>query len=317
MRNTLPNASFLGITGTPISQDDKNTVQTFGEVVSKYTIRMSVRDGVTVPIHYELRYAELRIDPEYEKFEVLKEFLGYGDEVELGVSMSKKSEYMKFTHLLQAEDRMQAIARDIVEHFSQRKNALTDATDATKHSSQRKGVGKGMVCVSSKQHAWKLYEVITREIQKQKAEIEVAVVLSSLEQDILEGASQKEKSVVNIKQRFSNPKNPFNLVIVCDMWLTGFDMPCLTTMYVDKPLRNHTLLQAIARVNRVFGNKESGLIIDYIGLTGNLRKALSHYTEEYINESLHSVDELVAEMQRLFKRNYALAWNRQCEQARV
>lgn len=282
MRNTLPNASFLGITGTPISQDDKNTIQTFGEIVSKYTIDMSVRDGVTVSIHYELRYAELGIDPKYEKFEFLEEFFGYGDEVELGMSDRKKGEYTKFTHLLQAEERIQAIARDIVEHFSQRKDA-----------------GKGIICVSSKEHAQKMYKVLVGEIEKQKAkDIEVAVVLSDLDQ-IEKGKVQDMRDVKMIKSKFQKFDDPLNLVIVCDMWLTGFDMPCLSTMYIDKPLRNHTLLQAVARVNRVFGNKESGLIIDYIGLTGNLRKALSHYTEEYINESLHSVDELVVEMQRL------------------
>lgn len=274
MRGTLPNASFLGITGTPISKDDKNTIQTFGDIVSKYTIDMSVQDKVTVQIYHEWRYTSLGIKPVYNELDLidmLKDF----DGIVTGMSEKKKIEYTKFTNLLQAEERVQKIAQDIVEHFS-----------------QRMGKGKGMICTSSKEHAKKMYEVLAQEIQKQNAGIQVAVVLSDLK-NIEKGEVQDTRDTALLKRQFKDPKNPLNLVIVCDMWLTGFDVPCLTTMYIDKPLKEHTLLQAVARVNRVFKNKQGGLIVDYIGVGSDLPKALSQYTSQYISEALVNVDELV------------------------
>ena len=284
MRDALPNASFLGITGTPISKDDKNTIQTFGDIVSKYTIDMAVRDKITVSIYHDLRYSFLGIKPEYEILALeraLKNFDGYGDEVGFDANNARKSAYTKFTNLLQAKGRMQNIAQDIVDHFSQKQREQQQ--------------GKGMICTSSKQHAIKMYEFLMQEIRKQNANIEVAVVLSDLK-GIEPGKIQKNRDVNALKRRFKQPDDPLNLVIVCDMWLTGFDVPCLTTMYIDKPLREHTLLQAVARVNRVFKDKQGGLIVDYIGIGSDLSQALSQYTSKYISEALVDMDELIKAM---------------------
>ena len=269
MRDALPHASFIGFTGTPIEQTDANTRAVFGDYISVYDIQRAVIDGATVPIYYESRLAKLelkaserpKIDPEFEE-------ATEGEEVERKEKL--KSRWAQLEAVVGSENRIKLIARDLVEHFENRLTALD---------------GKAMIVCMSRRICVALYREIAalrpawQHATDQRGALKV--VMTGSASDPLEWQqhirSKPRREV--LAQRFREPKDPFQIVIVRDMWLTGFDAPSLHTMYVDKPMRGHGLMQAIARVNRVFKNKPGGFVVDYLGLGDELRKALATYTE--------------------------------------
>ncbi len=269
MHDALPNASFIGFTGTPIEKVDANTRQVFGDYISIYDIRKAVADGATVPIYYEGRLAKLelkeaekpRIDP---KFEEVTE----GEEVERKEKL--KSQWSRLEALVGAENRLKLIARDIVKHCEERNAAME---------------GKAMIVCMSRRICVELYREITalrpQWHQGTDEEGEIKVVMTGSASDPLEWQDhiRNKPRREALAKRFRDARDPLRIVIVRDMWLTGFDAPSLHTMYVDKPMRGHGLMQAIARVNRVFRDKPGGLIVDYIGLADELKNAMAIYTE--------------------------------------
>ena len=269
MRDALPNASFVGFTGTPIELQDANTRAVFGDYISIYDIQRSVEDGATVPIYYESRLAKLgldererpNIDPEFEE-------ATEGEEVERREKL--KTKWAQLEAVVGAENRVKLVAQDIVEHFEQRLEALD---------------GKAMVVCMSRRICIDLYRELARlrpdwhDDGDDKGSIKV--VMTGSASDPLEWQPHIRNKVRReaLAQRFRDPADPLRVVLVRDMWLTGFDAPSLHTMYVDKPMRGHGLMQAIARVNRVFKDKPGGLVVDYLGLAHELRRALATYTE--------------------------------------
>ncbi|MDP3970215.1 MAG: type I restriction endonuclease subunit R, partial [bacterium] len=265
VRDAIPNSSFMGITGTPISLHNRDTRIVFGDYISTYQIQQAVKDEATVPIYYEGRLVPLHISNEFideELYDVL------GEEQE----MSKRLR-VRLEQAIGAKDRLNKIAEDILEHFNHR------------------GLkGKGMIVTMSRRIAVQMYGILSR----MKDAPEMAVVISKPED--FRGKIQNELDNKEIEKRFKNNNDPLKLVIVCDMWLTGFDVPSLHTMYIDKPLKNHTLMQAIARVNRIFKDKPGGLIVDYIGIADNLKKALSIYSADIRKEALIPLQEVIDKM---------------------
>jgi type I restriction enzyme R subunit len=269
MRDALPHASFVGFTGTPIEKADANTRAVFGDYISVYDIQRAVFDGATVPIYYESRLAKLelkaserpKIDPEFEE-------ATEGEEVERKEKL--KSKWAQLEAVVGSENRIKLIARDLVEHFENRLAAMD---------------GKAMVVVMSRRIAVELYRELALLRPEWAIEDDEAgalkVVMTGSASDPLDWQPHirnkpRREALAN---RFRDPKDPFRIVIVRDMWLTGFDAPSLHTMYVDKPMRGHGLMQAIARVNRVFKDKPGGLVVDYLGLADELKQALATYTE--------------------------------------
>jgi type I restriction enzyme, R subunit len=269
VRFALPNASFMGITGTPISLKDRDTRLVFGEHISTYRIDQGVADKAIVPIYYESRFVPLEISR--------KDLDEIYDELTSGLDFDEKErakrKWANLEQAIGAEGRMQKVAQDIVEHFNGRGQK-----------------GKAMVVTMSRRIAAKMYELISQIPNAPEA----AAVISGSEE--FEAKIQGEKDSVNLEKRFKNPEDPLKIAIVCDMWLTGFDVPHLHTMYIDKPLKNHTLIQAIARVNRKYKDKQGGLIVDYIGIAQDLKKSLSIYSSDVQQSSLIPIKEAIEKM---------------------
>ncbi len=269
MREALPNASFIGFTGTPIELSDKNTRAVFGSYVSIYDIERAVKDGATVPIYYESRLAKLELkETERPKLDAEFEEATEGEEVEHKERL--KSRWAQLEALVGTETRLRLIARDLVQHFETRLEAMD---------------GKAMIVCMSRRICVELYKAIM-EIrpdwhQDDDGAGTLKLVMTGSASDPIEWQShiRNKPRREELAKRFKDPKDPFKVVIVRDMWLTGFDAPCLHTMYVDKPMRGHGLMQAIARVNRVFKDKPGGLVVDYLGLADQLKTALAAYTE--------------------------------------
>jgi len=268
-RDALPNASFIGFTATPISLHDRDTRLVFGDYISIYPIDRGVENKVIVRIYYEGRLVPLHLTNEFidEDFDHLTTHIEEEKKEEL------KRKYAKLERLISKEDRLKKIADDIVWNFD------------------NQGIeGKAIVATISREVAVKMYQLIS---QNPRAP-EVAVVISKI-QDFKDRV-QKDLNVKNIEERFRKPEDPLKMVVVCDMWLTGFDVPCLTTMYIDKPMKNHTLMQAIARVNRIFKDKQGGLIVDYVGIADDLRRTLNIYSERDIKDTLIPLEVLINKM---------------------
>lgn len=269
LRDAIPNASFVGFTGTPIESGDKNTRAVFGDYVSVYDIQRAVQDGATVPIYYEGRLAKLELK-ETERPHIDDDF----EEVTEGeedVRVERlRSRWAQLEALVGTEKRLSLIAKDMVEHFEKRLEAMD---------------GKAMVVCMSRRICVELYEAIVKlrpqwhDADDEKGAIKVVMTGSASDplnwQQHVRNKSRREA----MAGRFKDPKDPLKIVLVRDMWLTGFDAPCLHSLYVDKPMRGHGLMQAIARVNRVFKDKPGGLVVDYLGLADQLRNALATYTE--------------------------------------
>jgi type I restriction enzyme R subunit len=269
MRDALPNASFIGFTGTPIELTDKNTRAVFGDYISIYDIQRAVVDGATVPIYYESRLAKLELD-ETEKPHLDEEFeeITEGEEEEHKEKL--KTKWAALEAVVGAEKRIRLIAHDLINHFEQRLEAMN---------------GKAMIVCMSRRICVALYNELVRlrpnwhNNDDKKGVLKIVMTGSAVDpldwQQHIRNKTKREE----LSKRFKDSADSMQLVIVRDMWLTGFDAPCLHTMYVDKPMRGHGLMQAIARVNRVFRDKPGGLVVDYLGLADQLRRALAVYTE--------------------------------------
>jgi len=270
MRDALPHASFIGFTGTPISQEDKDTRAVFGGYVSIYDIQDAVDDGATVPIYYESRLAKL--DLNVAEIEALSDQIDevVEDEEDLAQREKTKGEWSRLEKLVGATPRLQQVAADLVEHFEAR-TAIMD--------------GKAMIVGMSRDICAQLYNEIValrpewHDPDPEKGAIKIVMTGAASDKPLLQPHIYNKKTKKRLEKRFKDENDPLKLVIVRDMWLTGFDAPCCHTMYIDKPMKGHNLMQAIARVNRVFKNKPGGLVVDYIGIANELKQALKIYTD--------------------------------------
>ncbi len=269
MRDALPNASFIGFTGTPIEASDKSTPAVFGDYIDIYDIQRAVEDGATVRIYYEARLAKLELE-ESERPNIDSQFEELTEGEEQTAKEKLKSKWARLEALVGAENRIALVAKDIVEHFERRQEIMD---------------GKAMLVCMSRRICIDLYNAIVKlrpdwhHADDDKGAIKVVMTGSAADgahwqQHIRSKARRKE-----LAKRFKDPTDTLKLTIVRDMWLTGFDAPCLHTMYADKPMRGHGLMQAIARVNRVFKDKPGGLVVDYLGIADQLKQALAAYTE--------------------------------------
>jgi type I restriction enzyme R subunit len=273
LRKAIPNASFMGFTATPIELQDRDTYLVFGEPISVYSMDKALRHKIIVPIYYEARLVELHLTNEFidDEFEEISESL----EPDLKEELKRK--YAKLERLILNPERIQKIANDIVEHFNKRTQELE---------------GKGMIVVLSRKVAVELYNAIKKIPNAPSIEV---IISGNKQRDPVEFHPhiRNRTEMEEVLNNFKNPEKDPKMVIVVDMLLTGFDVPCLHTMYFDKPMKNHNLIQAIARVNRVFKDKPSGLIVDYIGIADDLRKSLSQYTIESIKSVLTDINEVI------------------------
>jgi type I restriction enzyme R subunit len=269
MRDALPNASFIGFTGTPIENTDKNTQAVFGDYIDVYDIQQAVEDGATVRIFYENRLAKIHIKEE-EKPRIDEEFEELTEGEELSDRQLLKAKWARLEAIVGNPDRLRLIASDIVKHFEER-NSILD--------------GKAMIVCMSRRIAVDLYAEIIKVRpdwhSEDDAEGTIKVVMTGSSSDPLsyQPHIRNKPKRKALGERLKDPKDSLKIAIVRDMWLTGFDAPSLHTLYIDKPMKGHNLMQAIARVNRVYKDKEGGLVVDYIGIANDLKKALSVYTE--------------------------------------
>ncbi len=269
LHDALPNASFIGFTGTPIERDDRSTPAVFGDYIDKYDILRAVEDGATVPIYYESRLARIELTEDSKDF-LDPEFNSITEGEEESGKERLKTRWAALEAMVGTETRLALIANDLVEHFGARLEVLE---------------GKAMVVCMSRRICVDLYEAIRKLRPKWHSDDdacgELKIVMSGSASDEPEWQPHiRTKSAREaLAKRFKNPEDPLKIVIVRDMWLTGFDCPSMHTMYVDKPMSGHNLMQAIARVNRVFRDKPGGLVVDFLGLAESLKRALADYSE--------------------------------------
>lgn len=269
MRDALPNAAFIGFTGTPIEKEDRNTQAVFGDYIDIYDIQQAVEDGATVRIYYESRLAKIELSEEDQKtLDERVEDVTENDE--LTDRQKRFAKWARKEAIVGSEQRIKQVALDLVTHFE---NRLTAAE------------GKGMIVSMSRRICVEMHNEIIKLrphwYDKDDSKGTIKVIMTGSASDPLDWQEhiRNKPRRKAIGDRLKDPKDPLKLVIVRDMWLTGFDAPCLHTLYIDKPMNGHNLMQAIARVNRVFGDKDGGLIVDYIGIAQDLRKALAIYTD--------------------------------------
>ncbi|WP_124949631.1 type I restriction endonuclease subunit R [Sulfuriferula thiophila] len=268
LRDALPNATYLGFTGTPIEKTDVNTPAVFGNYVDIYDIAQAVEDGATVRIYYESRLAKVGLSDEGKKLVAeLDEDL---DQDELTETQKAKAKWTRMEALIGSEQRIRNIARDIVTHFEARQQVFA---------------GKGMIVSMSRRIAAELYAEIVKlkpewhDDNLNKGAIKVVMTASSSDGPLLAKHHTTKEQRRALAERMKNDDDPLKLVIVRDMWLTGFDAPSMHTLYIDKPMKGHNLMQAIARVNRVYKDKPGGLVVDYLGIAADLKEALSFYSD--------------------------------------
>lgn len=268
MRDALPNATYLGFTGTPIESTDVNTPAVFGNYVDVYDIAQAVEDGATVRIYYESRLAKISLSEEGKK--LIQDLDDEFNEDDLSETQKAKAKWTQLEALIGSADRIKQVARDIVTHFETRQSVID---------------GKGMIVTMSRRIAAELYkEIIAIRPEWHNADLNkgaIKVVMTSASSDgpdIAKHHTTKEQRRA-LADRMKNPDDELKLVIVRDMWLTGFDVPALHSLYIDKPMKGHNLMQAIARVNRVYKDKTGGLIVDYLGIASDLKEALSFYSD--------------------------------------
>lgn len=286
LRDALPGATYLGFTGTPIESNDKSTRAVFGDYIDIYDLTRAVEDGATVRIFYESRLAKIELSTEdYEALDELADEIT--EQVEESEAVKAKSRWSRLEAIVGAEDRLDMVARDIVQHWEKRRDAL---------------FGKGMIVVMSRRIAVRLYEKIV-ELRPDwhsddPAAGKIKVVMTGSAADPAEFQPHIHSKDVrkDLKARAKNPEDPLELVIVRDMWLTGFDAPSMHTMYVDKTMQGAGLMQAIARVNRTFRDKPGGLIVDYIGVFSNLQEALQEYSPSDRDQAGVPIEQLVDAM---------------------
>jgi type I restriction enzyme R subunit len=270
VRDALPNASFIGFTGTPVEKTDANTRQVFGDYIDVYDIQRAVDDGATVPIYYEARLARLQLREEQRDL-IDPTFEEVTEGAEETVKEKLKTKWSQLEAMVGTETRLEQIAQDIISHFEQRLEVLD---------------GKAMIVCMSRRIAVDLYNQIIRIRPQWHDDTDIGGVIKVVMTGSAGDPSHYQPHVRNkprrksLAERFKDPGDPLRLVIVRDMWLTGFDAPVMHTMYLDKPMRGHSLMQAIARVNRVFRDKPGGLIVDYLGIAADLQEAVDVYTQE-------------------------------------
>ena len=278
LRTAIPNASFMGFTATPVEYEDRSTTLVFGGHISIYSMEKAKRHGVVVPIFYEARLSELHLTNEFidEEFEDLSELVVSDPDARVAL----KRKFGKLEELIMADDRVKKVAKDILDHFSERTQEFK---------------GKALVVTISRRAAVKLYN----EMVKLPNAPPVVVVMSGNRQDSPQEYWQHLRSKEQLRQLaddFRNPEVNPQVAIVVDMWLTGFDAPCMNTMYFDKPMKDHSLIQAVTRVDRVFKDKPGGLIVDYIGIADSLKKSLAMYTIDTIRHTLVDIAEVLREL---------------------
>lgn len=270
LRKALPNASFVGFTGTPVALGDRNTEAVFGDIIDTYDITQSVEDEATVPIYYEAKIVKLSLEAESQRlldegFDELTELLEEEDKSKIG------SRWGKLESLVGAEQRLDKLAELIVTHYERRSEALQ---------------GKAMIVCMSRRICVALYNRVVKLRPEWHSEddnlglVKVVMTGSSSDQIEFQPHLRNKTRLEHLAKRFRDSEDPFKLVIVRDMWLTGFDAPCMHSIYIDKPMKGHNLMQAIARVNRVFKNKPGGLVIDTIGIGAELKQALNFYSDK-------------------------------------
>jgi len=268
LRDALPNATFVAFTGTPVSGEDRDTRAVFGDYIHVYDMQQAKDDGATVAIYYESRLAKLGLkEAELDELDAEVDELA---EDEDGDEQSKlKSKWAALEKVVGAEPRIRQVAADLVTHFEERSKAQS---------------GKAMVVAMSRDICVHLYNEIIKlrpdwhDEDPAKGAIKIVMTGSASDKPLLRPHIYSKQVKKDLEKRFKNPADPLRLVIVRDMWLTGFDAPCVHTLYVDKPMKGHNLMQAIARVNRVFKDKQGGLVVDYIGIANDLKQALKEYT---------------------------------------
>lgn len=292
MRDALPNASYIGFTGTPIEFEDKSTPAVFGDYIDIYDVQRAVEDKATVPIYYESRLIDLGMDASTKQW-LDREV----DDLLEGEEMTRqdklKAEYAQKEAIVGNSERLGLVAKDIISHFEERLSVIE---------------GKGMGVTMSRGIAADLYARIVElrpdwhSESDDEGAIKVIITGSASDEQKLQQHIRSKERIKKIEKRIKDPKSDLKLVIVCDMWLTGFDVPSMHTMYLDKPLKGHNLMQAIARVNRVYPGKEGGLVVDYLGVAAALRDALETYTQSG-GEGKPTLDvgEAVAEMKRRYE----------------
>ena len=269
LRDALPDASFIGFTATPIETEDLSTPGVFGNYIDIYDIEQAVEDGATVPIYYESRLVQVHLKQE-EKAELDAEVEGITENSEATATEKAKAKWTRLEAIIGHTERIKTVAKDILQHFDARRETWD---------------GKAMVVATSRRIAVEMYDEITalrpewENDDKNKGAIKVIMTSSSSDPAEWQKHATTKQERREIRQRFTDPEGPLQMVIVCDMWLTGFDAPCLDAIYIDKLMSGHNLMQAIARVNRVYKDKPGGLVVDYIGIASDLKRALSMYTK--------------------------------------
>lgn len=268
LRDALPNATFVAFTGTPVSSEDRDTQAVFGNYISIYDMQQSKEDGATVAIYFESRLAKLSLNAE-ELTHIDADVDELAEDEEETQQAKLKSRWAALEKVVGAEPRVASVAADLVAHFEERNKAQT---------------GKAMVVAMSRDICVHLYNEIIKlrpdwhDADPEKGAIKIVMTGSASDKALLRPHIYSGQTKKRLEKRFKDPADPLRLVIVRDMWLTGFDAPCVHTLYVDKPMKGHNLMQAIARVNRVFKDKQGGLVVDYIGIANELRSALKEYT---------------------------------------
>ena len=263
MRDALPNATFIGFTGTPIDMKDKSTIEVFGKYIDIYDMTQAVDDGATVPIYYENRTPKLKLNEDMLR-EIDAEYAVLSEEsTEIEIEKSK-ADLSGVEAIIGSADRLNMLADDIIAHYEDRQYVLT---------------GKAMIVCMTRRIAINLYKTLLNKRPQWNKKVKVVLTSSNQDpegwHDIIGNKAYRDSLMIEFKDNSSD----FKIAIVVDMWLTGFDVPSMATMYIDKPMNGHTLMQAIARVNRVYKDKEAGLIVDYIGVAAELKAALKQYTK--------------------------------------
>jgi len=262
LRDALPNASFIGFTGTPIEMSDKSTPAVFGDYIDIYDIQQAVEDGSTVRIYYESRLAKIKLK-KIEQPKIDKKFEELTEKEEEYKREKLKSKWAQLEKVIGSKSRIKKISKDIINHFEKRSQILE---------------GKAMIVGMSRRICVDLYDELIKQNPSWKNKLKVIMTGSASDPKEWQKHIRTKQRRKELAKDFQDPEDPFQIVIVRDMWLTGFDAPSLHTMYLDKPMKEHGLMQAIARVNRVFKDKKGGLIVDYLGLGNDLKEALSTYT---------------------------------------
>lgn len=264
IRDSLPNATYIGFTGTPISSKDKSTTEVFGNYIDVYDMTQAVEDGATRPVYYESRVIHLKLEESILK-EIDEEYDAMAENADGYAIEKSKKELGRMESILGADQTLEALVDDIIQHYEEnREQELT---------------GKAMIVAYSRPIAIKIYHKIIEKRPTWNEKLGVVMTLGNNDPEDWHNIIGNKRHKDEMAKKFKNNEDPFKIAIVVDMWLTGFDVPSLATMYVYKPMSGHNLMQAIARVNRVYKNKEGGLVVDYVGIAGALRQAMNDYTK--------------------------------------